>query len=107
MRLFRRRFVDVVDRQLDLFAELHRERLTRLREAYARVNAAGRDESEEAFGDYADQVDWGAEELLELRDGYASRLDDQTRGAYHRAFLRGARRRFPPLGEAIAQHDDD
>ena len=108
MRLFpRRRFADLVDRQLDLFAELHRARLTGLREAYQQVNAADREDAERAFGDYQDQVGWAAEELAELRDTYAATLDDNARDAYVRAFARGVRRRYPPLADVMMRSVDD
>jgi flagellar biosynthesis/type III secretory pathway protein FliH len=107
MALFRRRFADLVDRQLDLFASQHAERLREVRDAYARLNASGRDDSEEAFGDYQDQVDWAAEELVELRDGYADTLEGGAREAYARAFQRGVRRRFPPLADVLLLDRDD
>jgi len=108
MRLFpRRRFADLVDRQLDLFVTLHGQRLTEIRDAYRNVNAADREDAEEAFGDYQDRVGWAAEELAELRDAYAGSLDDEAHEAYVRAFARGVRHRFPPLAEVMMRSADD
>ncbi len=108
MRLFpRRRFTDLVERQLDLFADANRSGLADLREAYRQVNAAGREGAEEAFGEYQDQVDWVAEELAALRDTYASTLEDDVRDAYVRAFARGVRRRFPPLATVMMRRSGD
>ena len=108
MRVFpRRRFTELVERQLDLFAETHGAHLTKIREAYRQVNAAGRDEAAEAFGDYQDQVDWAAEELAALRDAYATTLDGEAYDAYVRAFARGVRRRYPPLAAVMMRSTED
>src|SRR4051812_41592233 len=108
MRLFpRRRFSDLVDRQLDLFGETHGARLAQIREAYRQVNAAGREDAAEAYGDYQDQVDWAAEELAELRDAYAQTLEGDARRDYVRAFGRGVRRRYPPLAAVLLRSGDD
>ncbi len=108
MPLFRRRrFADLVGRQLDLFAELHAARLAELGDAYRQVNAAPREGAEEAFGDYQDRVEWAAEELAELRDAYARTLDDEAGAAYVRAFARGVRRRYPPLAAVMMRSAED
>jgi hypothetical protein len=110
MPFLRRRFRDLVERQLDLFAEDQEHLLRELAEARERERRSGADDVEEAFGDWHDRVDWLVDELCELRDRYASTLDDSTSREYRRAFVRGARRRFPTLSpalEAEARFDDD
>jgi hypothetical protein len=96
-----RRFRDLVERQLDLFAAENADLLEELRGARTRWAAAGVDEAEEAFGDEQDRVDWAAEALADIRDAYATTLDEDTAEEYREAFARGARRRFGPLADAM------
>jgi hypothetical protein len=96
---FRRgRFVDLVERQLDLFVS-ERAGLIRDTEAALRAyDSAERDEAEERYGDYVDLVDTGQEELVEIRDAYARTLDEDTAEEYRDAFNRLARKRLPRFG---------
>ena len=56
---------------------------------------AGREDAEEAYGDYQLVVDAIADRLLDLREAYAATLPDETvADAYRRAFAAGASRRF-------------
>ena len=107
MALFRRRFADLVARQLDLFAQDQTDRLARLAatlDAHRRADAAA---AQETYGDHQDEVDWATADLLALRDAYAGTLDDATAATYRRAFDRAASRRFPVLARAIASGDVD
>ena len=99
--LFRRRFADTISRQLDLFAEDSADMLAACEAAARDYDAAPRDEAEEAYGDYMDQVEWAAEELAALRDAYAQTLDEDAAEKYVDAFDRAAARRFPRLGAAV------
>jgi hypothetical protein len=101
MPFLRRRFRDLVERQLDLFADDQEHLLRELAEARERERRAGADEVEEAFGDWHDRVEWLCDELWDLRDRYAATLDEGTAREYRRAFLRAARRRFPVLAPAL------
>ena len=96
---FRRdRFRDVAARQLDLF---EREGAGLMEEAEAGLRAydrAGRDEAEERYGDFLDLVETGQDELIELRENYATTLDEEAREEYRAAFNRIARRRLPRFG---------
>ena len=96
---FRRdRFRDVAERQLDLF---ERERAGLMEDAEAALRAydlARRDEAEERYGDFLDLVETGQDELIELRENYATTLDEETRDEYRAAFNRIARRRLPRFG---------
>jgi ElaB/YqjD/DUF883 family membrane-anchored ribosome-binding protein len=91
------RFVDLVERQLDLFAAEHVDLLEDARSALDRYNAASKDEAEELYGDYVDQVDAARDALLEFRDAYARTLDGEAVDEYEALFNRLARKRFPSL----------
>jgi hypothetical protein len=102
--MFRRRFSDLIARQLDLFAADHRREIEEAVALLDRHRASGRADAEESFGDYSDRVDWLAQDLATLRETYASTLDPPTAAAYRKAFGKATRRRFPPLARAL---DDD
>jgi hypothetical protein len=93
--MFRRRFADIVDRQLDLFEEEYADLITEADEAEAAYDAADRDNSEELFGDYMDVVESGAEVLADLRDHYASTLEGEVADEYRDSFNRGVLKRYP------------
>jgi hypothetical protein len=99
--LFRRRFAEVVERQLDLFAADHAGDLGAIEAARDEHRRSSVDDEAEVFGDYQDRVDWAAEDLLALRDGFATTLDEDGERDYRRAFARAAARRFPELAAAI------
>ena len=105
MALFRRRFSELVDRQLDLYAQDHRDEIREIVAALDQHRASTSEEAQEAFGDYQDRVDWAAQDLIALRDTYVRTLDDETAAAYAKAFARGVRRRFPALARAIESGD--
>ena len=67
---------------------------------------ADEEDATEAFGDYLDEVGWAAEELRDIRDGYAGTLDDAATSAYFGAYHKAVRRRFPELYDAY-RHDED
>ena len=56
--------------------------------------AAGREESEELFGDYQLVVDAIGERLYDIRETYAGTLDEPTADEYREAFDRAALKRF-------------
>lgn len=91
-----KRFADVISRQLDLFAR--DDLLEEARDAKERYDRAPRDEAEEAFGDYMDVVDAVKDALADMRDRYASTLDDDAAEEYAAAFERAARKRWRWLG---------
>ena len=101
MILRRRRFADVIARQLDLFESDHAGLLRDSAAAEEAYDRAGRDEAEERYGDYLDLVETSAELLAELRDGFARTLDEDAAAEYEIAFNRAVARRFPRLGVAI------
>jgi hypothetical protein len=90
----RRRFADLIARQLDLFEREHRGLIEDCLAAEHTYNEAPRDEAEERYGDYLDLVDTGTELLAALRDNFSSTLDDETAAEYEDAFNRAVAKRF-------------
>ena len=90
----RGRFHELVRRQLDLFAEEEAALLEEGDTADAAWTTAGREGSEELFGDYQLVVDAIGERLHEVRETYAGTLDDPTADEYREAFNRAALKRF-------------
>jgi hypothetical protein len=98
MPLRRGRFVDLVERQVALF---ERERAGLIRDAESALRAydkAERDEAETRYGDYLDLVDTGRDELVELRESYATTLDANAVEEYREVFNRLVRKRLPRFG---------
>jgi hypothetical protein len=90
----RRRFRDLVDRQLDLFAADEGALLEEAEEADAAWTNADRGESEELYGDYQLVVDAIGERLYDIREAYAGTLDGTAADEYRNDFDAAARRRF-------------
>ena len=99
----RRRFRDVIDRQLSLFADDDADALADVDAALGRYDEADRDEAEELYGDYLLAVEAAAERLAELRDGYARTLGDGDAEEYVDAFNRAVASRWPALGVLIEE----
>ncbi len=97
--MLRRRFADVISRQLDVFAEDEAEGLlAEVTEMKQRYDDAGRDGAEEAYGDYMDVIDAVKDALADMRDRFASTLDERAAETYAPAFERAARKRWRWLG---------
>jgi hypothetical protein len=96
VRLRRARFADVIDRQLDLFEREQRGLIEDCIAAERAYDEADRDEAEERYGDYVDLVETGTEILADLRDNFATTLDDDAAeeyvGAFNQAVLKRLRR---------------
>jgi tRNA G10 N-methylase Trm11 len=99
--IFRRRFADVISRQLDVFAQDESALLSEVREAEQIYNRAERAEAEEKYGDYVDVVETATEALADMRDRFARTLDETTAEEYEAAFNRAVKRRWPPFGLEI------
>jgi hypothetical protein len=93
-----RPFADLVSRQLDLFAAENAGLVGDVEAALAAYNRAPRDEAEERYGDFLDLVETGTDELIELRENYASSLEVDAAEDYRAAFNDGVRRRLPRFG---------
>ena len=94
MRLRRARFSELIDRQLDLFEREHRGLIDDCLAAERSYTNAERDEAEERYGDYVDLVETGTEVLADLRDNFATTLDDDAADEYVDAFNRAVLKRF-------------
>jgi hypothetical protein len=99
--LRRRRFGDVIDRQLDLFERDHADAITDAQALLDRYNAASRDEAEELYGDYVDAVESGTEILADIRDHFARTLDEAASERYEREFNAAVGRRLAPFALEI------
>ena len=100
--IFRRRFADVISRQLDVFAEDEANGLFEdVREMKENYDRADRDDAEEAYGDYTDVVEAATEALADMRDRFARTLDEDTAEEYERAFNRAVKKRWPHFGLEI------
>jgi hypothetical protein len=99
--IFRRRFADVIARQLDVFAVDEAALLAEVREAERVYNRAERDEAEEKYGDYVDVVETATEALADMRDRFARTLDEHAAAEYEAAFNRAVKRLWPPFGLEI------
>jgi isocitrate dehydrogenase kinase/phosphatase len=98
--MFRRaRYAEVIESQLDLFEQEHRDVIDEANARLDAYNSAGREEAEELYGDYLDAVETGTELLADMRDHYARSLDDSD--AYLREFDKAVARRLPPFALEI------
>jgi hypothetical protein len=97
----KRRFADLVSRQLDLFADEHADLLREVAAAERAYDRAERDEAEERYGEYADLVETGTELLADLRDHYKATLDEQVAEEYEATFNRAVVRRLPRFAPEI------
>jgi hypothetical protein len=84
--LRRRRFRDVIQRQLSFFEEDDSDLLDDVDRALEKYNRADRDEAEELYGDYQLAIEAATDRLAELRDTYARTLDDDDREQFEREF---------------------
>jgi hypothetical protein len=93
--MVRRRFDDVISRQLDLFEREHAGLIRDCVAAERAYDRADRSEAEERYGDYVDLVETATEILADLRDGYASTLEGHAADEYESAFNRSVLKRLP------------
>src|SRR3954467_5719393 len=94
MRLRRVRFVDLIDRQLDLFEREQRGLIEDCIAAERSYNKAERGEAEERYGDYVDLVETATEVLADLRDNFASTLEEATPQEHEAPFNHARLKRF-------------
>jgi hypothetical protein len=98
----RGRFVDLVERQLDLFADEHAGMIGDCEAALRAYDRAPRDEAEERYGDYLDLVETGRDALVEYRAAFARSLDPEGRKEYEDVFAGAVRKRFPRFALELA-----
>jgi hypothetical protein len=99
--LRKRRFADVISRQLDLFVRENLDLLDACDAAERKYDRSERDMAEERFGDYQDLVETGTELLADLRDNFASTLDEASADDYEDEFNRAVTKRLPRFGLEI------
>ena len=97
----RRRFADVISRQLDLFVRDNLELLDSCDAAERAYDRAEREDAEERYGDYQDLVETGTELLADLRDHFGSTLDEASAEEYEDEFNRAVTKRLPRFGLEI------
>jgi hypothetical protein len=97
----RKRFADLISRQLDLFEREHADVIAEVETRLDVYNRADRDEAEELYGDYVDAVETGTELLADLRWSFWKTLDDDTAEQYEAEFNRAVAKRFPRFGFEI------
>ena len=99
----RRRYGDVVERQLDLFVTEDADLLEDVDRALERYNAAEADEAEELYGDYQLAIEAATDRLAEFRDAYARTLDEDDAEHYVQEFNRGVVDRWRALALTIEE----
>ena len=105
--IFKRRFGELIDRQLDLFEQDNAELFDRIDDAEADYRAAAREEAEERFGDLQEVLAEGTELLVEVRETYAGTLDDETAEEYAAAFDLAVLRRFPQFALELEEEPEE
>ena len=93
----RRRFADVVRRQLDLAEEENAGLIAQCRAALHAYDDAGREEAPEHYERFGDLQEELMEALEEIRDSFAATLDDELAERYAAEFDRAAAKRFRGL----------
>ncbi len=91
----------MISRQLDLFVRDNLDLLEACDAAERAYDRAERDGAEELFGDYQELVEDGTEILADLRDNFASTLDEASAEEYESAFNRAVVKRLPRFGLEI------
>jgi hypothetical protein len=99
--LGKRRFAELIARQLDLFVRDELELLEACDAAERAYDGAERGEAEERYGEYQDLVETGTEILADLRDTFASTLDEEAGEEYEDEFNRAVAKRLPRFGLEI------
>jgi hypothetical protein len=104
---FKRRFGDLIERQLDLFEGDNHDLFERIADAEADYRSARSGEAEERFGELQELLEEGTDELIELRDSYAQTLDEETAEEYVAAFDFAVLRRFPQFALELQDEDEE
>jgi hypothetical protein len=99
----KRRFADLIERQLELFEREHAGVIRDCEAAERAYDEAEREDAEERYGDYVDLVETGTELLADLRDAFASTLDEDAAVEYEAAFNRAVLKRLPRFALEIDQ----
>ena len=93
--LRRRRFADVIARQLDVFVRDELDLLEACDEAERAYNHADRDQAEERYGGYQDLIETGTELLADIRENFKRTLDEEAAEDYEAEFNRAVVKQLP------------
>ena len=99
----RRRFREVIERQLAFFEEDDFDLLTDVDRALEKYERADRDEAEELYGDYQLAIEAATDRLAELRDTYARTLDEDDAEQFVREFNEAVVERWRDLALTIEE----
>ena len=99
----RKRFRDVVTRQLAFFEQEDGDLLEGVDRALDKYNRADRDEAEELYGDYQLAIEAATDRLAEFRDAYARTLDEDDAEQYVDEFNRSVADRWRALALTIEE----
>lgn len=89
------RFAELIQRQLDLFESDNADLIADCDRAERAYDEAPREEAEERYGEYLELVETASEALVEIRDTYATTLDELAAGEYAAAFNQAVVMRLP------------
>jgi ElaB/YqjD/DUF883 family membrane-anchored ribosome-binding protein len=99
----RKRFGEVIQRQLAFFEEEDGDLLDDVERALDKYNRADRDEAEELYGDYQLAIEAATDRLAEFRDAYARTLEEDDAEQYVQEFNRGVIDRWRALALTIEE----
>jgi ElaB/YqjD/DUF883 family membrane-anchored ribosome-binding protein len=99
----RRRFREVIERQLAFFEQDDGDLLDDVDGALEKYNRADRDEAEELYGDYQLMIEAATDRLAELRDAYARTLEEEQAERYVREFNDAVVERWRELALTIEE----
>jgi len=99
----RKRFRDVIARQLAFFEQEDGDLLDDVDLALEKYNRADRDEAEELYGDYQLTIEAATDRLAESRDAYARTLDEDDAEQYVEEFNRSVVERWRALALTIEE----
>ena len=89
------RFADLIQRQLALFRTDFGDLIDACAAAERAYDQAGREEAEERYAEYLELVEEGTDALVEIRDTYASTLEEDAAEEYVLRFDHEVGRRLP------------
>ncbi len=89
------RFADLIQRQLALFRTDFGDLIDACTAAERAYDRAGREEAEERYAEYLELVEEGTDALVEIRDTYASTLEEDAAEEYVLRFDHEVGRRLP------------
>jgi hypothetical protein len=99
----RKRFREVIERQLTFFVEEDGDLLDDVDRALDKYNRADRDEAEELYGDYQLAIEAATDRLAEFRDAYARTLDEDDGEQYLYEFNKSVVERWRSLALTIEE----